>query len=175
MTENSKGKVVSVNGNLLAVEFDGDVSMNEICYVKVGGAALKSEVIRIRGTTAQVQVYEMTDGIQCGDEVEFTGEMLSALLGPGLLGQIYDGLQNPLPALAEKAGWFLERGVYADALDTEKKWEFTPAAQPGAVLHAGRGHRQRAGGRFHPQDIRPLFPAGQLHAEICCAEGRIHH
>ena len=79
MTENSKGKVVSVNGNLLAVEFDGDVSMNEICYVKVGGAALKSEVIRIRGTTAQVQVYEMTDGIQCGDEVEFTGEMLSAL------------------------------------------------------------------------------------------------
>ena len=70
MTENGKGKVVSVNGNLLAVEFDGDVSMNEICYVKVGGAALKSEVIRIRGTTAQVQVYEMTDGIQCGDEVE---------------------------------------------------------------------------------------------------------
>ncbi len=130
MTENSKGKVVSVNGNLLAVEFDGDVSMNEICYVRVGGAALKSEVIRIRGTTAQVQVYEMTDGIQCGDEVEFTGEMLSALLGPGLLGQIYDGLQNPLPALAEKAGWFLERGVYAGALDTEKNGNSPPPPSP---------------------------------------------
>ena len=137
MTENSKGKVVSINGNLVAVEFDGDVSMNEICYVKVDGARLKSEVIRIRGKVAQVQVYEMTDGIRCGDEVEFTGEMLSAELGPGLLGQIYDGLQNPLPALAEQAGWFLRRGVYAEALDTEKKWAFTPTAQPGATLHAG--------------------------------------
>ena len=137
MTENSKGKVVSINGNLVAVEFDGDVSMNEICYVKVDGARLKSEVIRIRGKVAQVQVYEMTDGIRCGDEVEFTGEMLSAELGPGLLGQIYDGLQNPLPALAEQAGWFLQRGVYAEALDTEKKWAFTPTAQPGATLHAG--------------------------------------
>lgn len=137
MTEHNRGKVVSINGNLVAVEFDGDVSMNEICFVKVDGAALKSEVIRIRGKIAQVQVYEMTGGIKCGDEVEFTGEMLSALLGPGLLGQIYDGLQNPLPELAKQAGWFLERGIYAEALDTEKKWAFTPTAQPGAALHAG--------------------------------------
>ena len=122
MTEKNRGKVVSINGNLVAVEFDGDVSMNEICFVKVDGAALKSEVIRIRGKVAQVQVYEMTGGIKCGDEVEFTGEMLSAELGPGLLWQIYDGLQNPLPALAEQAGWFLERGIYAEALDSEKKW-----------------------------------------------------
>ena len=103
MTEN-KGKVVSVNGNLVSVEFDGDVSMNEICFVKVGKTVLKSEVIRIKGKVAQIQVYEMTNGIKCGDEVEFTGEMLSAQLGPGLLGQIYDGLQNPLPILAEQAG-----------------------------------------------------------------------
>ena len=137
MTEHNRGKVVSINGNLVAVEFDGDVSMNEICFVKVDGAALKSEVIRIHGKVAQVQVYEMTGGIQCGDEVEFTGEMLSAQLGPGLLGQIYDGLQNPLPALAEQAGWFLERGIYAEALDSEKKWAFTPTAPIGATLHAG--------------------------------------
>ena len=137
MTEKNRGRVVSVNGNLVAVEFDGDVSLNEICYVKVDGAALKSEVIRIRGKVAQVQVYEMTGGIQCGDEVEFTGEMLSAQLGPGLLGQIYDGLQNPLPALAEQAGWFLERGIYADALDGGKRWDFTPVARLGAVLRAG--------------------------------------
>ena len=122
MTAN-KGKVVSINGNLLSVQFDGDVSMNEICYVVVDGTRLKSEVIRIRGNIAQIQVYEMTNGIKCGDEVEFTGNMLSALLGPGLLGQVYDGLQNPLPELAQQAGWFLERGVYADGLDTEKKWE----------------------------------------------------
>lgn len=136
MTEN-KGKVVSINGNLVSVEFDGNVSMNEICYVYVGETALKSEVIRIKGNVAQVQVYEMTDGIQCGDTVEFTGDMLSADLGPGLLGQIYDGLQNPLPVLAEQAGWFLERGIYADGLNAEKKWAFTPTAKVGDVVRAG--------------------------------------
>ncbi len=136
MTE-SKGKVVSINGNLVSVQFDSNVSMNEICYVLVEGTALKSEVIRIRGNIAQIQVYEMTGGIKCGDEVEFTGDMLSAELGPGLLGQIYDGLQNPLPVLAEQAGWFLERGVYADGLDGEKKWEFTPTAKVGDTLRAG--------------------------------------
>ena len=120
MSENM-GRVVSVNGNLLSVEFSGNVSMNEICYVKVDNTALKGEVIRIRKNIAQIQVYEMTGGIKWGDEVEFTGEMLSAQLGPGLLGQVYDGLQNPLHVLAEKAGWFLERGNYADGLNSEKK------------------------------------------------------
>ena len=118
MTEN-KGKVVSVNGNLVSVRFEGNVSMNEICYVNVDNTKLKSEVIRIRGDIAQIQVYEMTGGIKCGDDVEFTGEMLSAQLGPGLLGQVYDGLQNPLPVLAEQAGWFLERGIYADGLNAD--------------------------------------------------------
>ncbi len=136
MTENV-GKVVSINGNLVSVEFSGNVSMNEICYVMVDKTQLKSEVIRIRGNIAQIQVYEMTGGIKHGDEVRFTGEMLSAQLGPGLLGQIYDGLQNPLPLLAEQAGWFLERGIYAESLDSEKKWEFTPTAKVGDTLRAG--------------------------------------
>ncbi len=133
----SIGKVVGINGNLLSVEFDGNVSMNEICYVTVDKVSLKSEVIRIHGNIAQVQVYEMTDGIKCGDSVKFSGDMLSASLGPGLLGQIYDGLQNPLPALAKQAGWFLERGVYTDSLDGEKKWEFTPIACPGDTVRGG--------------------------------------
>ncbi len=131
------GKVVSINGNLVSVQFDGNVSMNEICFVKVDGTSLKSEVIRIRGNIAQIQVYEMTGGIKCGDDVEFTGDMLSAELGPGLLGQIYDGLQNPLPVLAQRAGWFLERGVYADGLNDKKLWEFTPTAKIGDKLKAG--------------------------------------
>ncbi len=136
MTEN-KGKVVSINGNLVSVRFEGNVSMNEICYVNVDNTKLKSEVIRIRGNIAQIQVYEMTNGIKCGDDVEFTGDMLSAQLGPGLLGQVYDGLQNPLPVLAEQAGWFLERGIYADGLNAERKWEFTPTAKIGDTLRAG--------------------------------------
>ena len=133
----TKGKVTSVNGNLVSVEFNGNVSMNEICYVKVADTSLKSEVIRIKGNVAQIQVYEMTNGVKCGDSVEFTGEMLSADLGPGLLGQIYDGLQNPLPLLAQRAGWFLERGNYADGLNSDKKWEFTPVKQVGDTLRAG--------------------------------------
>ena len=137
MTENI-GKVVSINGNLVSVEFEGNISMNEICFVMVDDkTSLKSEVIRIRGNIAQIQVYEMTGGIKYGDKVVFAGEMLSAQLGPGLLGQVYDGLQNPLPLLAEKAGWFLERGIYADGLNAEKKWKFTPTAKIGDTLRAG--------------------------------------
>ncbi len=159
MTEN-KGKVVSINGNLVSVEFDGNVSMNEICYVLVGDTALKSEVIRIRGNVAQVQVYEMTDGIKCGDEVEFTGDMLSAELGPGLLGQIYDGLQNPLPVLAEQAGWFLERGIYADGLNIEKKWEFTPTANVGDVVRAGEYIGNVPEGPFTHKIFIPFYLLG---------------
>ena len=133
----TKGKVVAINGNMISVEFDGNVSMNEVGYVNVEGSDLKSEVIRIRGNTAQMQVYEMTKGVKCGDPVEFTGDLLSAELGPGLLGQVYDGLQNPLPLLAEKAGWFLERGIYVNPLNTEKQWEFTPKAKAGDIVKRG--------------------------------------
>ncbi len=170
MTENT-GKVVSVNGNLLSVEFNGDVSMNEICYVKVDGTALKSEVIRIRGNIAQVQVYEMTGGIMCGDEVEFTGDMLSAELGPGLLGQVYDGLQNPLPVLAEKAGWFLERGNYADGLNHEKKWEFTPTAVPGDTVKAGSAVGTVPEGSFTHKILVPFYLLGSYKVKSVAEKG----
>ena len=135
--KDTKGKVVAVNGNMISVAFDGDVALNEVGYVKVAGKSLKSEVIRIRGGQAQMQVFEMTKGIKTGDEVEFTGDLLSVELGPGLLGQVFDGLQNPLPQLAEKAGYFLERGIYLDALDTERKWDFTPVAKAGDTVKHG--------------------------------------
>ena len=170
MTEN-KGKVVSINGNLVSVEFDGNVSMNEICYVFVGDTALKSEVIRIKGNIAQVQVYEMTDGIQCGDTVEFTGDMLSADLGPGLLGQIYDGLQNPLPVLAEQAGWFLERGIYADGLNLEKKWEFTPTAQVGNIVRAGEYIGTVPEGPFTHKIFVPFYLLGNYTVKSIAEKG----
>lgn len=133
----TKGKVVAVNGNMVSVEFDGKVSLNEVGYVKVGGQSLKGEVIRIRGNTAQMQIYEMTNGISTDCNVEFTGDLLSVEVGPGLLGQVYDGLQNPLPLLAEHSGYFLERGVYLSALDEDTKWDFTPTAKEGDVVFAG--------------------------------------
>ncbi len=170
MTVN-KGKVVSINGNLVSVEFEGNVSMNEICFVKLEDTALKSEVIRIRGNIAQIQVYEMTGGIKCGDEVEFTGDMLSAQLGPGLLGQIYDGLQNPLPVLAEQAGWFLERGVYAEGLDAEKKWEFTPTAQIGDTLRAGEYIGTVPEGPFTHKIFVPFYLLGNYTLKSIAEKG----
>src|SRR6056297_1936888 len=128
------GKVIGVNGNMVAVKVEGDISLNEVGYVKVGNQNLKSEVIRIQGDTAEMQVFEMTSGIGIGDEVEFSGELLAVELGPGLLTQVYDGLQNPLPELAERSGFFLDRGVYLDALPREQKWEFTPTASVGDSL-----------------------------------------
>ncbi|MCL2762525.1 MAG: V-type ATP synthase subunit A [Treponema sp.] len=127
----TKGTVVAVNGNMVSVRFDGVVSMNEVAYVKVADKRLKSEVIRIRGDISQLQVFEITKGISVGDKVEFTGDMLAVELGPGLLGQVYDGLQNPLPQLAKAAGHFLERGIYLDPLSDSTKWAFTPTAKVG--------------------------------------------
>ena len=139
MAENStvKEKVVGVNGNLITVKYSSKVMQNEVAYAHVGDARLKCEVIRVRGDVADLQVFESTNGLKVGDEVEFTGELLSVELGPGLLTQVYDGLQNPLKLLAEHSGFFLQRGVYLRALDREIKWQFTPTAQPGDRCVAG--------------------------------------
>lgn len=133
----TKATVVGVNGNMVSVAFEGTVSMNEIGYIQVEDKKLKGEVIRVRGDRAQMQIFEMTNGIKTGDAVEFSGDMLSVQLGPGLLGQIYDGLQNPLPLIAEKAGFFLERGVYLDPLSKSTKWEFTPLVKVGDTVYPG--------------------------------------
>ena len=130
------GYVTGVNGNLVSARFSGSVRKNEVGFVKIGNDRLKGEVIRISGDAVSMQIYEMTNGIQVGDEVELTGELLSVELGPGLLTQVYDGLQNPLPKLAEQCGFFLERGVYLDPIP-DKEWEFTPCVKPGDAVLAG--------------------------------------
>ncbi|MDR2481017.1 MAG: V-type ATP synthase subunit A [Spirochaetaceae bacterium] len=133
----TKGVVAAVNGNMVNVRFDGQVSMNEVGYIQLGDKKLKSEVIRIKGDLCSLQVFEMTRGISIGDSVEFSGNMLAIELGPGLLGQVFDGLQNPLPDLAKKTGYFLERGVYLDPLPLDKEWAFTPVASVGQTVRRG--------------------------------------
>jgi len=132
------GVVTGVNGNMVSVEFKDRVIQNEVAYV-IGpeGIRLKGEVIRVRGREADLQVFENTVGVKVGDNVEFSGELLSVELGPGLLTQVYDGLQNPLPELAKQAGYFLKRGLYVYPLDREKEWEYTPVAKVGDAVHAG--------------------------------------
>jgi len=133
----SAGKVVAVNGNMVTVEVDTDVSMNEVAYIAVGDQRLKAEVIRIRGKNVELQVFEMTRGVGVGDGVDFTNEMLAVELGPGLLGQVFDGLQNPLPKVAEQYGFFLPRGAYIDPLPKERTWKFKPSVKAGDRVERG--------------------------------------
>ncbi|MFH1202002.1 MAG: V-type ATP synthase subunit A [Candidatus Omnitrophota bacterium] len=123
------GNIISIQGNMITVAFSGDAVQNEVGYVHTSGQRLMAEVIRISANNAFMQVFEDTKGIKIGDEVEFTKSMLSVQLGPGLMGQIYDGLQNPLPELAAQFGFFLPRGVQLNALDFDKKWSFVPMAK----------------------------------------------
>ena len=133
------GQIVGVNGNLLKVKFDNPVILNEVAYACINSSdlKLKAEVIRIRGNKAELQVFEDTTGLKIGDSVEFTGELLSVELGPGLLTQVFDGLQNPLPALAEECGFFLKRGTYLDPLPRDIKWNFTPSVNVGDIVVSG--------------------------------------
>ena len=131
------GTITGVNGNLISVAFEGAVALNEIGYALLGETRLMCEIVRIRGRVADMQVFEDTVGLSAGCKVEFTGGLLSIELGPGLLRQIFDGLQNPLPGLAEQYGFFLQRGKYMHALPRDAKWAFTPVAKPGDVVRAG--------------------------------------
>ena len=137
MQDSSTGRIVGVNGNMLTVEFDTNVTQNEVAFANIGNERLKCEVIRVRNNRADLQVFESAGGLKVGDKVDFTNELLSVELGPGLLKKVYDGLQNPLDELAEKTGFFLKRGFYMNALDYEKEWEFSPIAKAGDRLHAG--------------------------------------
>lgn len=122
---------------MVTAEVDGFVIQNEVAYVTHNEERLKAEVIRVRSRFAEMQVYENTSDLKVGEEVEFTGELLCVELGPGLLGQIFDGLQNPLPTLAEHCGFFLKRGVYFDPLPDDSEWEFSPLAAKGDKVKAG--------------------------------------
>jgi len=130
--KNHHGTIMAVQGNMITVVFPGEIHQNAVGFVLVGEERLKAEVVRIKGDTAYMQVFEDTKGLRVGDRLELSEQMLSVELGPGLLGQIYDGLQNPLPMIAEKHGFFLPRGVEYSALDKSKKWHFVPACEEGA-------------------------------------------
>lgn len=132
-------KVASVLDSMITIETQGlPISKNEVGHICLGQQRIMAEVLRIRGSRADMQVFEDTDGVRVGDNVELTGQMLSAVLGPGLLGQVFDGLENPLHVIAKKHGFFLPRGVDIFPLNQEKKWNFTPSVSTGDKLIAGQ-------------------------------------
>ena len=137
--EGVTARVRAVRESLVNIDTGGkSIKKNEVGFIRVGNERLMAEVLRIQGDKADMQVFEDTRGVRVGDPVEMSGEMLSVYLGPGLLGQVFDGLQNPLSILARDHGFFLPRGVDLFPLDQEKKWAFTPTVSTGDKLVAGQ-------------------------------------
>lgn len=155
------GKVVKAHGNLLQVEFSGEVRQGEVGYVHLGGVELKAEVIEILGNQVKIQVFEDTKGVEFNGPVKFTGDLLEAELGPGLLTSIVDGLQNPLEELAEVSGYFLPRGVYLPPLNRKTIWPYVPVAKLGEVLSRGDTLGTTMEGRFTHHIMVPFSLFGQ--------------
>ena len=131
----AKGKIVWVSGP--AVRADGMSSVKMFETVEVGESRLIGEVIRLTGDVAFIQVYESTSGLKPGEPVVGTGQPLSVLLGPGIIGKIYDGIQRPLDEIAKKSGSFISKGIATTPIDIKKKYKFLPKVRVGDNVLAG--------------------------------------
>jgi V/A-type H+-transporting ATPase subunit A len=152
------GRIVAVSGPLITAVFDRPVVQNEVGYAVLDDLRLKAELIRVRGDYADLQVFEDTTG-------------LSAELGPGLLGQVVDGLQNPLFELAAASGHFLPRGRYLEPLDRERRWAFTPSAAVGDVVRAGDALGTVPEGSFAHRVMVPFALTGAWTVRALAAAG----
>jgi V/A-type H+-transporting ATPase subunit A len=172
------GTIEKITGPVVVAEGMTGARMYDI--VRVGAEGLMGEVIRLEGDTATVQVYEDTSGLSVGQAVESTEGPLLVELGPGLLTSIYDGVQRPLPVVAEESGDFIERGTVASALDREKLWSFTPTASvgdevgPGDVLGTipeGKTiiHRVMVPPRTAAGKVVSIVPAGDYNVDAVVA------
>ena len=131
----SRGTIFRVAGPFVIAKGMSGSRMYEL--VRVGEAGIIGEVIRLEGKTAAIQAYEETTGIKTGEKVEGTGKPLSVELGPGLIKQVYDGIQRPLPAIQDLCGSRIERGVIPPALDRKKRWHFSPTVKKGTQVVGG--------------------------------------
>lgn len=157
----ARGEVVKAFGNLIHVQFEGAVRQGEVCFVKVAeNLDLKGEIIEIAGSIAKIQVFEDTRAIQIKTPVAFTGQLLEAELGPGLMSAIFDGLQNPLEEIANLCGNFLPRGISVNSLDRHRHWAFTPVAKVGDKVSRGDSLGSTLEGRFHHKIMVPFSHFG---------------
>lgn len=131
----AKGRIVWVSGP--AVKADGMSTVKMYETVEVGDSKLIGEVIRLTGDVAFIQVYESTSGLKPGEAVTGTGQPLSVLLGPGIIGRIYDGIQRPLDEIAKKSGAFIGRGITTSPVDMKKKYKFTPSVKKDDTILGG--------------------------------------
>ena len=131
----SENVIYSINGPVVKVKNAKDFSMLEMVYV--GHAKLMGEVISISKDLTTIQVYETTTGLKPGEPVISTGSPICVTLGPGILRNIFDGIERPLQAIAEQSGAFIEAGSDVDSLDVEKLWDVTMKVKVGDVLKGG--------------------------------------
>jgi len=131
----AQGKIVWVSGPAVRADGMSDAKMYET--VSVGNSKLIGEVIKLTGDVAFIQVYESTSGLKPGEPVVGTGNPLSVLLGPGIIGQLYDGIQRPLRELSKKSGSFIGRGITTTPVDMTKKWHFVPTVSVGDEVAGG--------------------------------------
>lgn len=131
------GQVVSALGNLVQVKFESVILQGAVVFVECDNDLIKGEVIEIQGNHAKVQVFEDIKGLKVGNKVRFLDELLEIELGPGLLSQIFDGLQNPLNKMADASGLFLKRGIHINPIDRVKKWLFHPSIEIGQTCKRG--------------------------------------
>ena len=129
------GTITKVSGPLVVAEGLADANVSDV--VRVGSQRLIGEILNMTGDQASIQVYEETSGLGPGAEVVTTGMPMSVELGPGMLDNIYDGIQRPLPEMRALSGDCIARGIDVPALNREKKWEFVPVAKPGDKVGPG--------------------------------------
>ena len=161
------GIIYGVNGPVIYLKGDTGFKISEMVYV--GPEKLVGEVIGLKKHMTTVQVFEETTGLKPGETVIGTGDAISVLLGPGIIHNIFDGIQRPLAEIAQASGKYISRGVSVDSLDTEKKWETHITVKEGDVIghfesdgeeflnriqHRRRyGYRRDTGNRFYPSQI----------------------
>jgi V/A-type H+/Na+-transporting ATPase subunit A len=158
----AKGRIVWVSGP--AVKADGMSSAKMYETVEVGDSKLIGEVIRLTGDVAFIQVYETTSGLKPGEPVTGTGQPLSVLLGPGIMGKIYDGIQRPLEDIAQKSGSFIGKGIATTPVSLSKKYKFTPSVKKGDTLRGGSilGTVEETQLLTHSILVPPTFREGEV-------------
>ena len=158
----AKGKIVWVSGP--AVKADGMSSAKMYETVGVGDTKLIGEVLRLTGDTAFIQVYESTSGLRPGEPVVGTGQPLSVLLGPGIIGKIYDGIQRPLDDIAQKSGAFIGRGITTTPVPMDKKYKFSPLLKKGDSIAGGSilGTVEETPLLTHSILVPPTHPGGEI-------------
>jgi V/A-type H+-transporting ATPase subunit A len=169
----ARSRIQGINGNLVTVATPEVVLQNGLAdIITSDGKPLMAEVIKVRGDRTFLQVFDSTRGLRAGDEVHFYDGMLSVKLGPGLLGKIYDGLQNPLEDVAAEHGFFLERGARAPALNNKQKWHFVPTSKVGDNLRAGMAFGHVYEGAFKHLIMVPFGLAGKCKLVDVAPEGK---